>query len=704
MSSAPIEGDVLIRMPVSAPLQRRLRSPQRAFRFVVPALALALVAAACSGSPSTSGASSATGQPSSSATPATRMRLAAALAPWHLDAALSRPVVLADAGRLVVAGGLQAGDRSLASVASIDPTSGKVVTTGHLSTAVHDAAGAVLASGPVVFGGGSTLPLTTVQTAQSGRGHAIGNLPRPRADLSSTTVNGVAYLLGGYDGTVADRSVLSTTDGQHFSTIATLPVGVRYGAVAAVGSTLWVFGGESNGVPVALVQRVDLSTGAARVVGHLPRPISHASAVVLGDRIYLAGGQNAGGRRLATVWSFDPSTHGFHPAGRLPYGVSDAGAAVVDGAAYLVGGETPSVTRQVIRLNLVSAPAEPAGASPSHNGIPAAPATQPAWLPRPRGPGHLAPGSDPSVLPGPILIADKYNNRLVIVDPQGRVRWSFPRKGDLPPGETFLIPDDAFFSPDGTQIIATEEDDFVVSVIDVASHQLIYRYGDPGHPGSGPNQLNNPDDAFLLPNHDILTPDIKNCRILRIRQGAHRPAAIYGTTGSCYHGPPSHFGSPNGAFPLRDGNFLVTEIQGGWVDEMTPHGKVLWSLKVPGVYYPSDTNQLPNGHFVTVDYSTPGQVVVFGRHGHVFWRYAPQGAQTLRQPSLARPLPNGDILVTDDANHRVIVVDPRTNRVVWQYGHLGVAGRGPGYLNHPDGLDLLPPNQLASLLLRPSSH
>jgi hypothetical protein len=32
--------------------------------------------------------------------------------------------------------------------------------------------------------------------------------------------------------------------------------------------------------------------------------------------------------------------------------------------------------------------------------------------------------------------------------------------------------------------------------------------------------------------------------------------------------------------------------------------------------------------------------------------------------------------------------------VVWQYGVTGVAGRRAGYLNNPDGIDLVPPNSL----------
>ena len=223
------------------------------------------------------------------------------------------------------------------------------------------------------------------------------------------------------------------------------------------------------------------------------------------------------------------------------------------------------------------------------------------------GPGYLAPGSDPSVLPGPILIADEGNNRAVVIDPTGHVIWQFPQPGDLPAGETFQVPDDTFFSADHKTIIATEEENAVVSLIDVANRTITYRYGQPGVPGSGPNRLSNPDDALMLPDGSILTADIGNCRILRITPGTHVPAHIYGTTGVCRHNPPTTFGSPNGAFPLRDGNLLVTEINGDWVDEMTLGGSVLWSGHPPQVAYPSDTNEVAPGRYLTVDYSTRGR-------------------------------------------------------------------------------------------------
>ena len=316
--------------------------------------------------------------------------------------------------------------------------------------------------------------------------------------------------------------------------------------------------------------------------------------------------------------------------------------------------------------------------------------TVPATVPV--GAGPLAAGSQPDVLPGAVLIADEDNNRLLMVDPQGRITWQFPQPGDLRPGEQFRLPDDAFFTPDGKQIIATEEEFSVISLIDIASRRIVWRYGGPGMPGSGPNQVSNPDDAIVLPDGFVLTADIKNCRLLLIAPGQHQPYREIGTTTSaCLHRPPARWGSPNGAFPMANGHYLVTEINGDWADEIDLSGHLYWSVHPPGVRYPSDTNEISDDVYLTVDYSVPGAIETFDRAGRLLWRYSPTGPDALHTPSLALPLPNGDIICNDDADHRVIVVDPRTDRIVWQYGVTGVAGAQPGLLDNPDGIDLAPP-------------
>jgi DNA-binding beta-propeller fold protein YncE len=330
-------------------------------------------------------------------------------------------------------------------------------------------------------------------------------------------------------------------------------------------------------------------------------------------------------------------------------------------------------------------PPSAADASPVGNAFHLSPAN---------GRGDLAPGSDPSALPGDVLIADEDNNRLLLVDPFGRIRWQFPSPDTARQARAFGSPDDAFISPDGATIVATEEMDDAVALISIADDRVTRRYGHLYVPGSATGYFSHPDDAMLLPGGDLLLADIINCRILVLSPGGGRVVRKLGTTDVCGHQPPTLFGSPNGVFPLTDGHFLVTEINNDWVDDIDLHGHVYWSTHPPGVAYPSDANEVSPGRYIVADYSSPGQIVIFNRAGRTLWRFKPTGANALNHPSLALPLPNGDVLANDDYNDRVIVIDPRTNRIVWQYGHRGVSGHAPGYLANPDGVDMAPPYSL----------
>jgi hypothetical protein len=54
------------------------------------------------------------------------------------------------------------------------------------------------------------------------------------------------------------------------------------------------------------------------------------------------------------------------------------------------------------------------------------------------------------------------------------------------------------------------------------------------------------------------------------------------------------------------------------------------------------------------------------------------------------PLTKSLIVVNDDYRDRVVVISIPRHKIVWQYGHTDVKGSAPGYLNTPDGMDLLP--------------
>ncbi len=310
--------------------------------------------------------------------------------------------------------------------------------------------------------------------------------------------------------------------------------------------------------------------------------------------------------------------------------------------------------------------------------LPASPAEIALGLPPvPRGP-----------VPGYLLIADRNNNRLLIVSPTGRIVWRFPQPGDVKPGQSFHDPDDAFFTPGYKRVVTNEEFNEALAQIDLRTKRIVWSYGRAGVAGSGPGELSNPDDAYRLPDGVIQVADIKNCRVLRITE-ARKILRSFGSAANCVHDPPRFFHSPNGATPLPDGGTLVTEI-GGWVDRLTASGALLYSVRTPTTY-PSDAQLLPNGDILVAGFNTPGRVDEITPSGRIVWTYGPtSGSGSLDRPSLAVRWPNGMIAVTDDWHHRVVVIDPRTKQIVWQYGHNGVASSADGYLSKPDGLDLLP--------------
>ena len=210
------------------------------------------------------------------------------------------------------------------------------------------------------------------------------------------------------------------------------------------------------------------------------------------------------------------------------------------------------------------------------------------WLGPPRGPGHLAPHSDPAALPGDILIADHRNNRLLIVDPQGRVRWQFPAPATWPAGRSSWCRTTPS-SPPTARTSSPERRRLGHQHHHIATHRISLRYGTPRVRGATANHLSNPDDAMLLPGGTLLTADIENCRVLLVRPPAHYPSRVIGqTTGLCWHDPPHHFGSPNGAFPMTSGQYLVIEIDGDWVNAMSLSGHVAWSA--------TRRRRLPVGH------------------------------------------------------------------------------------------------------------
>jgi len=281
-----------------------------------------------------------------------------------------------------------------------------------------------------------------------------------------------------------------------------------------------------------------------------------------------------------------------------------------------------------------------------------------------------------------VLIADRGNNRLLLVSPAKEILWEYDFVS-LRPNQGA---DDAFFIDGGKRIIASLEHAQVIQIIDLASKQVVWQYGELGKRSSAPGYLNFPDDAYMLPNGNVTVADIRNCRILEIAPDKHivRQAGV--TRRCSSHAP--YLYAPNGDTPLPHGNVLITTIDDHSLVELDENWKDIFRMVLP-LHYPSDPQMTKAGNFLISDYSRPGAIVELDRTGRTVWSYDAHESDQLKRPSLAIELPNGNIMANDDLNDRVIVIDKATKKIIWQYGVRGVPGRKPGYLHIPDGLDII---------------
>jgi hypothetical protein len=89
----------------------------------------------------------------------------------------------------------------------------------------------------------------------------------------------------------------------------------------------------------------------------------------------------------------------------------------------------------------------------------------------------------PRPIPGYLLIADRGNDRVLLVDGKKRILWRYPRR-NLRPRFPFRFDDDAFFGPRFHTIISNQEDQDTLQVISFPGGRLLWRYGHASAPST----------------------------------------------------------------------------------------------------------------------------------------------------------------------------------------------------------------------------
>ena len=268
----------------------------------------------------------------------------ATLTPWKIPASVYRTVAVVSSGRIFVLGGHDAAGATITSVYAFNPATGRSVLAGTLVLPTHGAAAALVAGRVMVFGGASLQVHDAVQSFNptTRKSTVIGYMPTVRADTTAATAGKLTVLVGGFDGYGPQGEVWATDNGTSFHVVAHLPQPVRYPAAVALGAAVYVFGGlisggEYNGQFTNDVQRVDVATGSANVVGHLPFPVAHAMAANMAGHLFVFGGSSPSWTSRQ-IFAFNPTDNRVSLAGVLPEPVTDAAVASIGRVTYILGG------------------------------------------------------------------------------------------------------------------------------------------------------------------------------------------------------------------------------------------------------------------------------------------------------------------------------------------------------------------------------
>jgi N-acetylneuraminic acid mutarotase len=282
----------------------------------------------------------------------------------RLPAARQSPAALTvAAGQVLLAGGLTAAGQPVAGVLRVTPT--EAAQAGRLPRPLSEAAAASVSGTAYVFGGsaggggtsaaggagatgsagaagngaGGAPTSDIVRIDPAGTAQTVGHLPAPAAGAGAAAIGANAYIVGGYDGSHYLTSIVAWQPGVGAHIVATLPVGLRDPAVAAISGQLVIAGGTTPKGPSRALYGYDPSGTQVVGIGPLPGPLTHAQAVVLNGRVFVLGGETSvQGTQTDAILEYDPVNARVSPAGRLPTPLSDAGAATIEGQVVLAGG------------------------------------------------------------------------------------------------------------------------------------------------------------------------------------------------------------------------------------------------------------------------------------------------------------------------------------------------------------------------------
>ncbi len=236
-------------------------------------------------------------------------------------------------------------------VEAYDPVSNSWTTKAQMPTPRWNHVSGTINGTIYVAGGTNTCstppaPISTFEAYNPATDTWTSKAPMPAAmsGAASGVVNGILYVAGGWGSSGPSATLLAynpSTD--TWTTKAPMP-SVRYGAAAGViNGILYVAGGTTGSGTIANAYAYNPLTDSWTIKAAMPTPTVYAAAGTVDGKLYVLGGA-ANPTSLTTVQVYDPATDSWTTAPSMSTGRDSLGVGVVNRTLYAVGGHLANST------------------------------------------------------------------------------------------------------------------------------------------------------------------------------------------------------------------------------------------------------------------------------------------------------------------------------------------------------------------------
>ncbi len=171
--------------------------------------------------------------------------------------------------------------------------------------------------------GGDAVGVSTFETLSAGRWQEAGAMPFLRGNMATATLHGKIYFAGGYNAGPGSRQErLANLDeydpgARQWRSLAPMSTARMAASAAVLGDRLYIAGGENRllAPSLATVEVYDIATNAWTAAPPMPQPRRNAAAAALDGRLYLIGGSPRGNSASATIQVYDPERRSWMTSG-----------------------------------------------------------------------------------------------------------------------------------------------------------------------------------------------------------------------------------------------------------------------------------------------------------------------------------------------------------------------------------------------------